>query len=170
MNGLTSIEVDLEVYKAIEGARLSFNESQNAILRRILLETPSELYEGDSALSLAQGERTTGSHSFLFKGKSYKANTQKAAYRKILLLLYETDKDFIKNNSSYRTSHGRRMIARDRPDLGSAAARQKAEILVDGYWFDTNLNLDQKQKRIKFACKKAGLEFGKDIIFPLLDK
>jgi hypothetical protein len=36
MSTLTQIEIDIEVYKAIENSRISFSESHNDVLRRII--------------------------------------------------------------------------------------------------------------------------------------
>ncbi len=79
-------------------------------------------------------------------------------------MLHEADDQFLGRLLEYRTSHGRRMIAKDKEALGSDAAIQNAEVLVDGYWYDTNLSLPQKKERIESACNFTDVQFGKDLV------
>jgi len=46
MKQSSTIEIDLEVYKLIESARESFDESENDILRGLLNLSPKELHAG----------------------------------------------------------------------------------------------------------------------------
>jgi hypothetical protein len=59
MSNFTQIDIDIEVYKSIEQARISFSESSNMVLRRILGLESAPIAEGQhNAVADAKSEQS----------------------------------------------------------------------------------------------------------------
>lgn len=171
---MTQLKIDMDVYKAIEAARESFNESQNDILRRMLLRgtgaiiPPANMQQ--QGVTVARAERTTGDYGFLLNGQSFSFTSLKSAYRSCLLELAAQDPAFLPNLSKEETS-ARRIVATDPKELYKKTphlADEFAEVLTEGWWYDTNLSQQQVESCLQTACKVADLKFGADLtlIFP----
>lgn len=175
----TTTEIDLDVHRAIEARRTSFEQSQNDILRKILNLDGSagQFAAGTAAISPSKPvrrvvkNRRTGSYRFTLFGKPYEEQSLKGAYKKCLVRLSWYDPNFLENLSQKKTS-ARRYVARKPHDLffkSPRLAEDFAERLEGPWWIDVNLSQDQVESRLKTACKIAGLTFGKDLKldFPL---
>lgn len=171
MNALptTAIDIDIEVHKVIEANRKSFEDTQNDILRRLLLGSsangaptaPPQL----GGATTVRHERSTGSYGFVLNGKKMSFNNMKAAYKNCLLELASVDGTFLTSLSKEETP-ARRLVARDRKALYKKTphlADEFAEELVDGWWLDTNLSQQQVESRLQIACKVANIVFGSDL-------
>ncbi|RWE85101.1 hypothetical protein [Mesorhizobium sp.] len=165
----TAIHIDIEVHKVIEANRKSFEDSQNDILRRLLLSpstngaltAPPQLI----GATTVRNERSTGFYGFVLKGNTMSFNNLKAAYKNCLLELAAADGTFLTSLSKEETP-ARRLVARDRKALYKKTphlADEFAEELVDGWWLDTNLSQQQVESRLQTACKVANIAFGSDL-------
>jgi hypothetical protein len=147
---MKQIEIDLDVSREIEVARLSFSETENDILRRLLRIGWSE----GSSVSRPEeqiGQRSTGTFSF--------------TYKRLLLLIHADNSDFLSELAEQPVRRGR-IVSKDKQALYQTSphlAEQYAEKLTDDYWYDTNLSTDQTKSRIRLACGVAGLDYGDDV-------
>ena len=156
----TRIAIDLDVHRAIENSRTSFDQSHNAILREILdlPSSPPEMVPPD------RGRRRTGTYEFVLLGDKFEAASLKEAYTSCLRKLAERDPGFLERLSRLDTGR-RRIVATKpadlylrRPDLAEKHARR----LTGRWWIDTNLSRPQCERRLRMACEAAGLQFGGD--------
>lgn len=167
---MTAIKIDMDVYKAIEASRVRFDEQQNDILRRVLLDGAAATLEPpepqETGAVSDRAERATGEYAFLLKGEHFSSSSLKSAYRNCLLRLAYQDPAFLPNLSKEETP-ARRIVATDAKYLYKKTphlADEFAEILTKGWWYDTNLSQQQVESRLKTACKVAGLSFGDDLV------
>lgn len=166
MQRLKQIGIDVEVNGAIEQARLSFAESENEILRRLLLKSRAAKAAIDAQAPAPQGPpRARGLWSVELSGKRESAANLKDAYRLLLQRLAERFPDFLERFSREK-ARSRRFVARDALHLyGNAPhlAGKHAKPLVDGWFFDTNLSAVQVAQRVRVAARLCGLLYGKDL-------
>lgn len=168
MPNLKQIEIDVDVNRAIEQARRSFSETENDILRRLLVgdvvDRPSPSRRRVRALTEAQ-TRSRGLWSVEVKGERTPASNMKAAYRALLLKLDEVSPGFLEQFASER-ARSRRFVARKPTDLYDSSphlADEHAQPLKDGWYFDTNLSTEQVATRARVASRIAGLLYGRDV-------
>lgn len=178
MESLKQIGIDLEVSRVIENERRSFDESENDILRRLVLplaacdpvsnrrlnpvasETGAETFPPPPP-----GTRNTGRWSVHLLGERHAEPNLKSAYRKALLLLAGRYPSFLADFAA-EGGRGRKFIARTPSELYLSSpklARKHAAPLVDGWFFDTNLSTDQVSRRVKAAARLCGLRYGSDL-------
>lgn len=169
MGRLKQIGIDVEVNGVIERSRRSFSESENDILRRLLLDRPTEIATKSirtRASSEAQGpSRRRGLWSVEFQGDRHSAPNLKGAYEKLLLLLSEAFPRFLEDFSQEQ-ARSRRFVARNPAHLYLASpelADEFAKPLRDGWFFDTNLSAEQVAKRVRAAARVCGLLYGRDM-------
>lgn len=168
MARLKQVGIDVDVNRAIENARLTLSESQNEILRRLLLgekkrHPPPPQQSSDS--SSDQPVRSRGLWSVEIKGEKLSAANMKGAYRTLLLRLDELSPEFL-NRFAGERSRSRRFVARNPSSLYDSSphlARQHGQPLKDGWYFDTNLSTEQVKKRVRIAARVAGLTYGRDV-------
>ena len=164
---MKSIDIDVQVNAAIETRRRSFGETPNDILRRALIEGEPALPKAPDVELPPQtpGERVTGRWTVELLGNRIPATNLKGAYRLLLLLLRDHDRDFL-NRFSKEQARSRRYVARSPADLYISSpklAKQHAKPLADGWYFDTNLSTDQVARRIRIAARLCNLRYGKDV-------
>lgn len=174
MGRLKQIGIDVEVNRAIENGRQSFSESENDILRRLLLgHTQQSAKSLSSKQALLFGRspatdekvRARGLWIVEVKGQRYAAANMKEAYRTLLLKLDDLSSNFIQRFSAER-SRSRRFVARDATELYDSSphlAKEHARLLKDGWFFDTNLSAEQVSARVRVAARIAGLSYGRDV-------
>ena len=159
----TTIDIDIEVYRAIETRRKSFGQSPNDILRETFglsasvqpAQTPAPL----------RPTRRTGAFVFVLQGERFAAGSLKEAYIDCLRELSVRDPEFL-DRLSHRRTRTRRVVARHGGDLylrSPQLAGKFAVPLVDGWWVDTNLSRVKCEQRLRIACDVAGLVFGEDL-------
>jgi hypothetical protein len=167
---MINVSVDLDVYKAIEGRRSSFSQSQNDILKQCLGITGLEPIVSHKTKNSDQSshpirKRVTGNYSFMLLGRSYHFSSLKEAYLECLNLLSKRDSNFLSALSKVET-HARRVISNEPSRLyinSPHLAERYAERLNDDWWIDVNLSQLQVESRLEDACKIAGLKFGSDL-------
>lgn len=168
MPRLRQIGIDVEVHRTIEQARLSFAESENDILRRLLARTKPRRAGADrfpGASASPGSPRARGIWTVEICGNRDAASNLKDAYRVLLETLAARFPDFIDKFSQER-ARSRRFVARDPALLYLSAphlAEKHAGRLSNGWFFDTNLSTAQVSKRVRIAARTCGLLYGRDV-------
>jgi hypothetical protein len=178
---MRQIEIDLEVHRLIEAERSSFEESESAILRRLLnideghTKRPSKHQQPDLAprnllpieTAIPIGSRTTGNWSVEWHGQRFMARSLREAYLTGLARLAEHDETLFDKLS--KEGGGRRRYVASRPqDLypnsPHLAKSERNNTYRLGEWHvDLNLSRNQAAKRIKRAAALAGVRYGQEI-------
>jgi hypothetical protein len=167
---LKPIGIDLDIQRAIERARISFGESENDILRRLLLSARGSSGTGPPRHAAAPGPvrgapRRRGLWTVEIGGRKIPAANLKHAYRTLLRELEAAHPHFLEAFARER-SRSRRFVARTPDELFGRSphlARRHAELLVGGWYFDTNLSADQAARRARIAARLCGLHYGSDV-------
>lgn len=168
MARLKQVDIDVDVNRMVEQHRRSFAESINDILSRILplvpVSAPPVPLKGGTP-SPAPGTRTRGQWTVEIEGRRIAAGNLKAAYRTLLLALSERSPDFLARFAEEK-GRSRRFVARTPGGLYGASphlAKDHAEPLADGWYFDTNLSTAQVSARARVAARLCGLRYGADV-------
>lgn len=165
---LRQIAVDVDVHRVIEKSRQSFGETENDILRRLLLpaRSPSRsLKKRSGRRSPPSVNRSRGFWSVELKGRRESATNMKDAYRLLLLKLEEMQPGFLDRFAGEGSSR-RRFVARSAAELYTSSphlARAHGRRLVDDWFFDTNVSMEQVARRARIAARLAGLAYGRDV-------
>ena len=163
-----TIEIDIEVHRAIETRRKSFAQSENDILQEVFGISPEPLRP---PLSPKRPCRT-GRCAFVLLGERVEGDSLKGAYMDCLRQLAELDPQLLERLSE-KTTKARRIVARRPEDLylnkPAEFAEEHAEQLTDQWWVDTNLSRPQCEQRLKIACEVTGIGFGCDLILDFPD-
>ena len=160
MSQTTKIAIDLDVHRAIENRRTSFDQSPNEILRNLFDLPPSS----PTVMPSDPKPRRTGAYAFVLLGNRVEAGSLKQAYTTCLRKLGEVDSRFF-DRLSRVTTRSRRIIARKPADLylkKPELAQKHAARLTGPWWVDTNLSRAQCERRLRMACEIAGVRFGGD--------
>lgn len=160
MSQTTKVLIDLDVHRAIENRRTSFDQSHNAILREVLGLAPAP----KQAVRPHRRLRRTGTYAFVLHGDRIEAGSLKEAYTACLRKLGEFDPRFFERLSRV-TTRSRRIVAKNPTDLflkKPELAEKYAARLSGPWWVDTNLSRAQCEQRLRTACEIAGIEFGND--------
>lgn len=164
------IEIDLDVHRAIEQARLAFGENENEILRRLLLPAraarPRPRPPREPACAPAGGRsRRRGLWSLELGGRRIPAANLTQAYRLLLRELDAAYPHFLASFADEKT-FGRRYVARTPAALYARSphlARRHAAPIGEGWYFDANLSAAQVSRRARVAARLCGLFYGSDV-------
>ena len=166
---MRQIGIDVDVHRVIELARISFDESENDILRRLLLTLKARRRAATSHRARPDPAspviRSRGLWSVELKGERTPAANMKDAYRLLLIRLDDLVPGFLDRFAEER-GRSRRFVARKVAELYPASphlARDHAQHLKDDWYFDTNLSADQVAARARIAARIAGLRYGADV-------
>lgn len=169
MSRFKQIGIDVDVHRAIEQKRRSFSESENDILRRILLPSNSvaapRVSKGRAVPEPICATRSRGLWTVEILGERKSAANLKDAYRRLLLHLYARYPDFLQKFSR-ESAKSRRYVARSPEDLyfkSPHLAEHHGKELFDGWYFDTNLSAEQVSARARSAARLCGLHYGTDV-------
>ena len=167
MPRLKQIGIDVDINGVIEKHRRAFSESENDILRRLLLVDArvQEQRTPPTDANANQAVRQRGLWTVEVQGYRVPAPNLKGAYKALLLELQKFDSAFLQRFSLER-SRSRRFVSRHPKQLYLASpnlAKDYAELLIDDWYFDTNLSTEQVSKRIRVAARLCGLSYGKDV-------
>lgn len=161
MPKLRSIQVDIDVHKAIEGRRSSFDQTDNDILREVFGLTPP------SKPPAQRSNRSAGDGRFrvTVEGRVIAEGSMKLAYKRAIIALAKERPSFLQRLSELETP-GRRLVAKVPSDLYKATPSLVtfAEPLEKGWWIDTNLSRQQAISRLMMACGVANLDYGTDVV------
>jgi negative regulator of replication initiation len=175
---MTEIQVDMDVYKAIEAHRVSFKQSKNDILREILglkgaglVTAPPQKFTPNEEATTRK--RATGDYSFELEGSTHTQPKLIDAYLLLVRLLARRDAAFLPALAKL-TTRNRRIVSKESTSLylkSPHLAKEHAHKLVDDWYIDGNLSQEQVETRIKLACDVAGLKFGTDVVldFPSVE-
>jgi hypothetical protein len=167
MSGLTQIDVTLATFKAIEAARLSFTESHDDIVRRILATKRSRAGQPmrEIARNTPPAQRKRGNVSVDLFGRAVPVANLKAAYIAALNGLIR-HKPSLFELLSHEGTKRRRWISREAAGLYPESphlARDHA-LAITGDWFiDTNLSRAQIDQRLAIACTLSGYRYQQDV-------
>lgn len=167
---MRAIEIDVDVHRAIEQARLALGESANDILRRLLLSARRGRARARPASGAAGApargpSRSRGLWSVEIAGRRIPAANLKHAYRVLLRELDAAYPHFLASFADERT-FGRRYVARTPTALFARSphlARRHAAPIGDGWYFDTNVSAAQVSRRARVAALLCGLFYGSDV-------
>ena len=168
MPRLKQIGIDVDVNRAIEQRRRAFTESENDILRRILLAPAADRVDEAPRPSpkRERGEtRSRGLWSVEVGGERRPAANLKDAYRTLLHMLSDRYPDFLHKFAAEK-ARSRRFVATSPDELYGASphlAADHAKPLKDGWYFDTNLSAEQVSRRARVAARLCGLRYGADV-------
>ena len=167
MSGLTQIEITLATYKAIEAARLSFGESHDEIMQRVLAARRQAGTSPirDAARTTAPAIRKHGNISVDLFGRIVPVANFKAAYIAILNALMRHKPSLFELLAHEGTAR-RRWIARSADALyphSPHLARDHALGIGSDWFIDTNLSRKQIDQRLEVAARIAGYHYPKDI-------
>jgi hypothetical protein len=167
MSGLTQIDVSLSTFKAIEAARLSFTESHDDIVRRMLATKKSRAGQPlrEIARNTPPAQRRRGNISVDLFGRNVPVANLKAAYIAVLNGLIR-HKPSLFELLAHEGTKRRRWIAREAAGLYPESphlARDHA-LAITGDWFiDTNLSRAQIDQRLETACTLSGYRYRQDV-------
>ena len=172
MIALRQIAVDIDVHRVIENSRQSFSESENDILRRLLLSSQTNssrslIRKSSTRPSPLPGtvSRSRGLWSVEIEGVRISAVNMKDAYRLLLLTLEQLRPGFL-DAFAREGSSRRRFVARTAAELYTSSphlAREHGRHLADDWYFDTNLSTEQVATRARIAARLAGFAYGRDV-------
>ena len=160
-----TIEIDIDVYKAIEARRISFAESANEILRRqfdIGSDRNSDPSAGLSRPILGDRKRRrSGSYTVTWAGGEVSGLSLKDVLKKTILAQEKKSPGFLETLSRHRTSRGRRIVARKPEELypgNPHLIEQGAERLDGRWWLDTNISTGQCQRYLDVIGELSKVE------------
>lgn len=166
MGRFKQIGIDVDVNRAIEQARESFGETENDILRRLLITDQRRIARKPNAVQQAfEAMRSRGLWCVEVKGERFPAANMKEAYKTLLLKLADRSEDFLDDFAGER-SRSRRFVAKSPSDLYDTSphlASDHAQLLTEDWYFDTNLSTEQVATRARIAARVAGLRYGDEI-------
>lgn len=160
MGKYKQIQIDVDVSRAIEGQRLSFSETENDILRRIILKASAR--PAGSSTSSSSTERSKGAWEAVYKGNRIAAQNLKGAYRTLLLEIAKDQPEFLSEFSKER-ARSRGFVSKNPASLydnSPQLATDYAKPLTAEWYFDTNLSRSQVAQRARVAAKVAKLDYG----------
>lgn len=152
----THVPIDLEVYKALEANRISFDEPHNSILRRLLaVKGPAPLPTERERLS-----RSSGDYVLEILGEKIGVRSIREALSTALLKVEALQPGFFEKLTKRPTTRGRRIVARrpedvypNKPHLAPHAARLNAD-----WVFDTNISRRACERYLAIIALLAGIE------------
>src|SRR5690349_13063402 len=113
---MRQIGIDLDVHRAIENGRLSFDEDQNAILRRLLaIDTPGP--RSATLVTIPRQPRSSGAYSLMLGNQPIEANSLKELLRRVLLKAEQLQPGIIGRIAGMATPRGRFVVARSAQQL-----------------------------------------------------
>ena len=161
------ISIDVEVSRVIESRRNSFAESENDILRRMLLTPASPARQKVVAqITPARDSRRRGEWTITLDGTEFRAANMKDAYCTLLRKLAERDPQFLPKFSALK-SRSRQFVAKDAVFLFRTSphlAKDHATELTSGWFVDTNLSQQQVGLRVRAAAETANLKYGSQLM------
>lgn len=156
---MRQIGIDLDVHRAIENGRLSFDEDQNAIFRR-LLAIDVFVPKGTVASPIRRQPRSSGAYSVMLGKHPIEANSLKELLRRVLLKAEQIRPGIIGKIAGMPTPRGRFVVARSPEQLYPNAphlAGLAEKLGNDNWWYDTNVGRKQVQGYMKLIAQLLGL-------------
>ncbi len=95
---------------------------------------------------------------FFLLDEKYTETSAARCFVKIMKILAARDKDFTTHLAPLTAGRKKKWLSRNREDMVKMIRSEK---ISPGWWLDTNLSNESKIKRLRMACKVAGIPFGK---------
>ena len=130
-------------------------------------QTPQpKVYPPKAGSSQAQPVPVGDKPSFTFQGSTQTFDTGAELLGAVFRRLASMDPEFCRRYSEKHYGRVRQYVAKSRELLypGKPIFYQYSLSLPGGWWIATHCNNTDKLRRIKQACKLAGLEFGGDVV------
>lgn len=162
------IAIDLEVHRAIERARLGLGESENDILRRLVLSPPGtrppRTPPAAGPRAAAGRARNRGLWTVEIAGRRIPAANAKQAYRILLRELAAAHPHFLEAFAE-EAGRARRFVARSPAALYARSPHlaHHAEPLAEGWYYDSNLSAARIARLARVAARLCGLHYGSDV-------
>ncbi len=140
---MKTVDIDLDVSKAIEAGRIGFEESPNQILRRLL---GIDLRPKDAdTRPVPRATRSSGAYSTTIGSATIEANSLKELLRRAILLCEKLQPGFIDQLSDQSTLRGRHIVAKSASELYPKSPQLAGfgERLNNEWWYDTNVGRAQ---------------------------
>jgi hypothetical protein len=136
----TNIPIDLDVYKALEVRRVSFDEPHNTILRRVLGIQGSPPV--GPILERERAMRSSGDYELTILGKTKKVRSLREALSTALLDVEASQPGFLEKLTRRPTTRGRRIVAHTPEEIypGRPQLLEHAVRLNRDWYFDTNVS------------------------------
>ncbi len=167
MSNLAQITVSLSTWKALESARLSFDEDHDAIIRRalVLRSTKKKHAFAKTAQPYSPQTRKRGDISVFVSDRVTNVPNLKMAYVTILIQLVKKRPSLFQ--SLLQEGNDRRRWIALKPEalfpLSPHLARQHAYQIAPNWFVDTNLSRQQIEARLEKAARLAGLCWGETV-------
>ncbi len=140
-------------------------------IRRQATQRSAETHELTGGPSQSETSTIPSSPFYRLNGITVNGRTARDVYVGIFRKFAEQDTNFCQRYDSTQKKGGKRLqLARRAEDLypaGSKLAQKEACELPGGWWLATNLDNDQKKKRIQRACDVMGIKYGRELIVSL---
>ena len=152
------ISIDLDVHKALESHRISFDETYNSILRRALRV---DSFEPPARPQYRQRHsRKGGEYVLVVLWEKMPAQSLKEALARALRKIEKIQPGFLEKLSREKTSRGRQIVARTPEEIypGRPQLVTYAQRLNDDWWFDTNISRRGCQRYLDIIGKIAGID------------
>ncbi len=95
---------------------------------------------------------------FFLRDKEYTESIEIDAYVKIIRILADEDKDFLRNLAKYTEGGKKKWLSRNREDM--VVYNKRAEGIFPGWWLDTDVENKYKLRNLRTAREVAGIPFG----------
>ena len=151
---MREIAIDLDIHRAIENGRITFEESENAILRRLLRIDVAPRPDVEPRVAPRQ-PRSSGAYSVMLGNEPIEANSLKELLRLVILKAERLRPGTIAEIAITPTPKGRFIVARSAERLYPKAPHLAGlgEQLGDGWWYDTNVGRNQVQAYMKLIAR-----------------
>ena len=151
---MKQIDIDLDVYRAIENGRIGFDENPNTILRRLLAIDARQPRPDGVVPPMPRSSRSSGAYSTMLGNTSIEANSLKELLRRVILKGAQLKPGFVDILAEQPSARGRHIVAQTpealypkTPHLLAFAERLDAD-----WWYDTNVGRSQVQAYFKLIA------------------
>lgn len=149
-----------EFLKSLENAEFK-PKPKTARRKKPEPEKPKLRKRAQSSSKPEKPQRKSGNEiQFVLLGEEYSERTAAKAYARIMKILAARDRDFTTRLTPLTAGKKKKWLSQNPEDMVKI---QMSQEISPGWWLDTNLSNESKVKRLKVACKIAGIPFGKPV-------
>lgn len=150
---MKSVDIDIEVNRAIEAGRVDSEESANEILRRLLGIDARPIVRRE------RRERSSGAYSTVLGDTPIEANSLKELLRRVILAGAKIRPDFIEALAVAPTAKGRYIVARTPQGVYPRNSHlvEYAAKLDEVWWYDSNVGRSQVAAYLRKFAKMLNL-------------
>lgn len=154
---MKTIEIDDDVYSALEAKVQGFGEKPNDVIKRLLAGSVTGSRNNASAGLRSQVGSSNSKLLEFVRSPEYHRGNAKDRYFNILRFMYKDKPEQFEKLSGYRRGGSRVQIAKSKEEISSSGRHTYPERL-DGtpYWLATNLSNERKQTILEDALRYLG--------------